>query len=360
VQSLKSTAFAVTLLAISFGLYCVSSNDTPSSPEAELIDPITIDSSFSTTQSGSMTMPSHNMSNPVAPIQVSTNTAPSLENLPSSRVGNLLPSGNDNSFHPETTAPALIHNTPLKLPPLSQPSAQPAQPATTNQTVPELPSFTQSGFQKQPAQAQQPAPIQLKLPEIAARQSVSTSPAARDNGLIDALETNDFNPQNGNASNDNSFNSQATAVTNTEEENSAVRSAAGSFGNMAVPELKNQPPATPPGKPAPVSIAGVWEEVDQLVAADEYRRALGALSQHYGKKGLTGPQKQKLQGWLDALAGKVIYSTEHLFVKQPHIVQPGETLASISQKFKVPGEVIYNINQGQFNGANEVEKATTT
>lgn len=346
-QSLKSTAFAVTLLAISFGLYCVSSNNTP--PEAELIDPIQIDSSFSTTsQSGSMTMPSHNINSQPAPMQVSTNTAPSLEKLPSSRVGNLLPTGDQISFNPNTAPPVLNQNTPLKLPSLSQPPAQPTLPATTNQTVPELPSFSQSGFQKQPAQTQ-PEPIQLQLPEIAARQPVSISPTVRDNGLINALESNDFNPQNGNASNDNSFNAQATAVTNTEDDD-AVKSAEGSFASLSVPNLKNEAPA----KPAPVSIADVWEEVDQLVAADEYRRALGTLSQHYGKKGLTGPQKQKLQGWLDALAGKVIYSTEHLFVKQPHIVQMGETLASISQRFKVPGEVIYNINQSQFNGANEV------
>jgi len=48
VQSLKSTAFAVTLLAISFGLYCVSS--TSPKPETEFVDPIQIDSQFATTR----------------------------------------------------------------------------------------------------------------------------------------------------------------------------------------------------------------------------------------------------------------------------------------------------------------------
>ena len=198
------------------------------------------------------------------------------------------------------------------------------------------------------------------------RDSVSTSPTVRDNGLINALQTNVTNPQANIAINnsfkannqplvgnppvgaDSSFNSLASATTNPNNTDNVI-SAEGS-GSLAMPSLSDGSST----KPAPVSIASVWTEVDRLVEQDEYRIALGVLSKNYGREGLTGPQKQKLQGWLDALAGKVIYSTEHLFFKKPHIVQPGETIASIANKFSVPSEVIYNINQGQFNGANEV------
>jgi len=361
VQSLKSTAFAVTLLAISFGLYCVSSDNTP--PEAELIDPITFDDSFSTSQSGSMALPSHNLSNQAAPIQISTNVAPKLNNsLPSISAPQL----------PQLQTPNLSSNFSA-----NTPTAQSAS-APVNLPAPTLPSFSQAGSQtqpgfQQPANQFQPAPNQLKLPEIATRQPVSTSPTVRDDGLINALKTNDFNPQKNTIENavsndnsfktnnqpltatqpvstDNSFNSQATAVTK-DNGDFAIKTADGSI-DLGPPSLSLAP--TQPTKPAPFSIANVWKEVDQLVAADEYRRALGALSQHYGRKGLTGPQKQKLQGWLDALAGKVIYSTEHLFFKKPHVVQPGETLASIASQLNVPGEVLYNINQAQFNGSNEV------
>ena len=347
-QSLKSTAFAVTLLAISFGLYCVSSNNTATAPEAEFEDPIQIDTSLATTQSGSMTLPTHNMHNQSDPIQISTNVAPNL---------------NINSNANSLPAPQLPK---LQLPKLSS-NFSPNTTAPTNNTAPALPTFSKAPSQNPVVLNLNPPPTgQLKLPEISARQPVSTSPTVRDNGLINALQTNVTNPQANIAINnsfkannqplvgnppvgaDSSFNSLASATTNPNNTDNVI-SAEGS-GSLAMPSLSDGSST----KPAPVSIASVWTEVDRLVEQDEYRIALGVLSKNYGREGLTGPQKQKLQGWLDALAGKVIYSTEHLFFKKPHIVQPGETIASIANKFSVPSEVIYNINQGQFNGANEV------
>lgn len=333
-QSLKSTAFAVTLLAISFGLYCVSSNPGPE-PE---IDPIEIDTSLSTSQNGSMALPSYDLSNQSAPIQISTNTNPGLggsipplstqaaPELPNLQTPNLNPPGNQFSSN---SAPPLNLNTPLQLPALSH---TPLQTPPTNQ---------------------------LKLPEISQRQPVSTTPATRDDGLINALQSNALQSNNqpmvsGSGSrDDNSFNSLATAVTKDEEVN-RVKSADGTLGStdsLAMPDFEKDTSTNPV---APVSIAGVWAEVDRLVAADEYRKALGVLSKNYGRKGLTGPQQQKLQGWLDALAGKVIYSTEHHFFREPYIVRQGETLESIASQLKIPAEVIYNINRAKFVGSNEV------
>jgi len=338
-------------LAISFGLYFVSSDNSATAPEAELEDLIQIDSSFSTTQSGSMTLPTHNMNHQSPPIQISTHIAPNLNNnsnsLPAPQLPKLQMPNLSSSFSANTT---------------------PTQPTSPNLTAPALPTFSKAPLQNPNVINLSPPPTgQLKLPEISARQPVSTSPIARDNGLIDALQPNAVNPQ-ANIANDNSFkannqpfvgtqpvgadssfNSLASATTNPNNTDGVV-SAGGSSGSLAMPSLSDGSST----KPAPVSIASVWTEVDRLVDQDEYRIALGVLSKHYGKKGLTGPQKQKLQGWLDALAGKVIYSTEHLFFKKAHVVQPGETIASIANQFNIPSEVIYNINQGQFNGANEV------
>ncbi len=332
-QSLKSTAFAVTLLAISFGLYCVSTNNN-TVPESDLIDPIEIDSSLSTSLSGSMS--SFDSQSNQAPIQISTNANQAMN------------SGSMPSLKQSSTFP--------QLPTLQTPNLQPPQTQFTNssaslgakpkdQTPLELPAFSSSPSSP------------LLLPEIATRQPVSTAPTTRDDGLIDALKTNDFKTPNNSfqadpsftttqpAGADSSYNSLATAITKDDDKGN-VSNADGS------PGFRSQSPDLS----APTSIAGVWAEVDRLVAADEFRKALGVLSKHYGKKGLTGPQQQKLQGWLDALAGKVIYSTGHHFVSRPYTVKSGETLESIASQLKVPAEVIYNINRAQFNGSNQVSQ----
>lgn len=50
-----------------------------------------------------------------------------------------------------------------------------------------------------------------------------------------------------------------------------------------------------------------------------------------------------MQEWLDPLAGKVIYSKDHL-IGAPYQVQAGETLQSIATKHKVPWQLLANIN----------------
>ena len=333
-QSLKSTAFAVTLLAISFGLYCVSSNKPmPETDLADSIGPIQIDDTYSTQSAPIELKPSNNG---MAPIQISTNITPPKFN-------NSLPSVPD-----------------LQLPQLQTPDLNPGfstnKPVVQTPVLNQAPTLTPSA----PVLSQSPAP--LKLPEFT-RQPVSTSPELRDDGLIGALKTNDFDARNEFAAASSSFNaSPPLTVTQpggtdnsynslaAKEEDVAPLKSTDGLGTLGMPDLGHNTPAAP----APTSISGVWAEVDRLVADDDYRGALGVLSRHYGRKGLTGPQRQKLQGWLDALAGKVIYSTEHLFVKQPHVVQAGETLDSIARQFNIPGEVVYNINRAQFGNSNEV------
>jgi LysM repeat protein len=357
-QSLKSTAFAVTLLAISFGLYCVSNNNAV--PETEL-DPIEIDSSLSTSQRGSMTLPSFDSQSQQAPIQVSTNAAPALDsgNMPSLQ-SNSFPN-QSNSFPSQSNSFPSQSNSFPELPTLQTPNLQPQDPQFTNSAPALETEPKQQSPLKLPSLSGTPNTTMrgnsLQLPEIATRQPVSTAPTNRDNGLIDALKTNNSKTQAGDNSfqarptfsttlpaggaNDQSFNSLATAVAKDNEEQ-PVSNADG------VTELSSQAPSQ-------ASIANVWAEVDRLVAADQYRYALGVLSQHYTRKGLTGPQQQKLQGWLDALAGKVIYSTEHHFVSRPYVVTATDTLESIANQMKVPTEVIYNINRAQFSSSNEVK-----
>ncbi len=51
--------------------------------------------------------------------------------------------------------------------------------------------------------------------------------------------------------------------------------------------------------------------------------------------------------WLDQLAGKVIYSTEHHLAPRPCIVADGDTLESLAVEWNVPAQLIYNINSNK-------------
>ena len=94
-----------------------------------------------------------------------------------------------------------------------------------------------------------------------------------------------------------------------------------------------------------IDISEAWIEVEQLVKEKQFRPALALLTQFYHHPSLTALQTQKLHAWLDALAGKVIYSMEHHLV-EPHITQPGDSIVDIADQWKVTPQLIYNINRG--------------
>lgn len=79
------------------------------------------------------------------------------------------------------------------------------------------------------------------------------------------------------------------------------------------------------------------------VDANECREALIALSAFYGDPRLSSEQQHSLHEWLDALAGKVIYSTEH-WLAPAHEVRTGETLFTVSEKYNVPYLLLKKIN----------------
>ncbi|MFN5322979.1 MAG: LysM peptidoglycan-binding domain-containing protein [Planctomycetota bacterium] len=96
----------------------------------------------------------------------------------------------------------------------------------------------------------------------------------------------------------------------------------------------------------------------QFVAAGQMRQALAELSSQLLNPELEMPDQTTLYKWLDSLAGKVIYSGEHHLVTQPHIVQPNETLTSLAEAWRVPPELIYNLNRERI--ANPFELAAGT
>lgn len=96
-----------------------------------------------------------------------------------------------------------------------------------------------------------------------------------------------------------------------------------------------------------IPLSGAWTQVDRLVAEGRYRESLKLLSRFYGTADADGPQRQRLLGWLDALAGKVIFSSEHHFRDQPYIVAANESLVDLAKRWNVPAQLIYNINRSE-------------
>ena len=96
-----------------------------------------------------------------------------------------------------------------------------------------------------------------------------------------------------------------------------------------------------------MTIDAAWGQVDKMVAEKNFRGALGLLTKYYRRKDLTSDQRKRLNDWLDALAGKVIYSAENHFSDKPYIIRSGETLNDIASRWNVPAQVVYSINSQQ-------------
>jgi len=93
----------------------------------------------------------------------------------------------------------------------------------------------------------------------------------------------------------------------------------------------------------------------QLIAAGQMRQALAELTTQLQNPSLNAQDQTTLYKWLDTLAGKVIYSTEHHVQSQPHVVQPNETLASLADAWRVPQQLVYNVNREKISNPFELQ-----
>ena len=104
--------------------------------------------------------------------------------------------------------------------------------------------------------------------------------------------------------------------------------------------------ATTLTSPAPATVSINWEGLQEMVTNGDIRNALKTLSPYY-EADLTQAQQIQMLAWLDQLAGKVIYSTEHLLSPNAYVVQANDTLESIAQKWNVPPQLIFNVNSSK-------------
>jgi LysM repeat protein len=72
--------------------------------------------------------------------------------------------------------------------------------------------------------------------------------------------------------------------------------------------------------------------------------ALATLSEWYGDPSLTPTEVAELNDLLSQLAGSVIYDSQSHRLAAPHVVQMGETLPAIADKYNVPWQLLAKIN----------------
>lgn len=84
-------------------------------------------------------------------------------------------------------------------------------------------------------------------------------------------------------------------------------------------------------------------EAEQLINENKFKAALAKLTPHYFNADLAADQRAVLLSWLDPLAGRVIYSREHLLASA-HQVRRGETLYDVAHQYNVEYRLLQNIN----------------
>ncbi|MCO6454417.1 MAG: LysM peptidoglycan-binding domain-containing protein, partial [Pirellulaceae bacterium] len=109
------------------------------------------------------------------------------------------------------------------------------------------------------------------------------------------------------------------------------------------------PEAMAQGNPGPVrqlggqAFAKAMRTARSQISAGQFRDALHTLSIFHGSPDLTAEEHTQLLDLLDPLAGRVVYSTEHL-LEEAYEVRRNETLFDIAERYQVPWQLLQNIN----------------
>ena len=121
------------------------------------------------------------------------------------------------------------------------------------------------------------------------------------------------------------------------------------------PSAPSIPPATSTqanvndiSESSPVATSGssfqaAYQSAQMKIQAEAWFDALVKLSAHYNDASLTATEYNQLIDLLDPLAGKVIYSNEHL-IEPAYKPQAGDTIENIAARYQVPWQLLANIN----------------
>ncbi len=325
-HSLKQTFVAVVLLGVSFGLYHISlipSEMPDGNPHSE------------------------NLLAEDAPLRSSSLLIPETSFLPT------------NTLQNEPGVPSLASVPVAGSPSIERPGSfdVPALSSPTSNSVPAPPAFASQGSVHTSPPAQGSNVSADDGSQFVQREAVAES---RDQGLIEALK------------NQSPAESSSGTFAAPPDRYASTRPDVSQFESFASPPARSEDSApltgggfhanvdaqTPIGGTESLTIRSVWEIVDRSVESEDFYTALKLLSGFYKDPTLTGPQRQRLMGWLDALAAKVIFSSEDHLVSQPYVAHADESLAEISKNWQVPPQLIANIHRDDVSNLDTIPAGT--
>lgn len=184
-----------------------------------------------------------------------------------------------------------------------------------------------------PEQSSQPSPRVLAKSGSTSRDSI---PTAQDQQLVDDL---------------NSFVSAGSSTV----ANTAVDATANRFIPDSAPGGADVRPAAVHAEVPEQPLRETWDQIESLVNRGEFRIALGTLTRYYHDTSIDASERNEMLQWLDALAGKVIYSAEHYLRPTPYIIQPNDTLGSLAERWQVPAQLIYSINRNKIANPDQLQ-----
>ena len=362
-HSLKNTIIAVGLLGLSFVFYQMSSPDQ--SNFEEIAPPVITDLHVADAGSaGHVKLPSLNSSRP-----------------PGNEIGLRNPLASRNSSKPsdfKPPSPKITNPNPLAAPELSPPKLAPPKLTQPKLTQPKLTPPTPTQTTEQPefkprpeakfdltgnsGRALTPAEEWQSMGVLNFEMEAATPNEAqqRDQGLIAALKKQQVaDGSQSKAANQFKANAfvpkpKTPAETASFVRDSAVVAASSTGGDDASNKFQLQPAksATTNDPYADLNFQTVWPVADALVEEKRFRKTLELLTRFNDSPGLSGPQQQRLYGWLDALATKVVFSSEpHL--APAYISKPGDTLLELGREWGVPGQLIFNVNKRKILGISD-------
>ena len=95
-----------------------------------------------------------------------------------------------------------------------------------------------------------------------------------------------------------------------------------------------------------IGLANAIRTADMQFRQDKRKDALATLSIFYNTPSISGEQRSEMLARLDPLAREVIYSKRHL-LEQPHRMSRNETLQDVARAYDVPWQLLANINDIQ-------------
>lgn len=101
--------------------------------------------------------------------------------------------------------------------------------------------------------------------------------------------------------------------------------------------------ATTAAATEPKALLPSMEKVQTYLNQSKFAEAHEELSHWFDHPQLSEEERNRVQTTLDQLAGRVIYSREHL-LEPPHTIVQGETLQAVADRYQVPLELLVKIN----------------